>query len=564
MGLRERVALLTALAVGIPAVLLAWWAETSFEQRLVADRAEELERTGRLLIRLAAEEPFSDALADRLGEAAGLRVTLVDPTGALLGDSEIPAERIGGVESHAGRPEIRSALRGRIGVATRISRTVSLSLLYVAVPFRHGALRVSVPLGEVTAPADRLVRLAAGAAAALVLLLIVSAGLQARFVAEPLRSLRRDLEAMASGERTRPRGGREEPGEVGRLTGASHRIADRLEESRRAETTARELESAFDRLDEALALLDDDGVVRRANRAFRAWVGREDVEGHGLRPLFRDPEIGEALGRGLRGETLSREVEVGDRTALFALRPLDDGVLAVFRDLTRLRRLEGVRRDFVANVSHELKTPLTSVLGFAEPLTDPELPRDEVVRFAERILVNGTRMRRLVDDLLDLSRIEAGAWEPEPARVELGPVAASVWEDLTARSEATHPELRLDVEAAPAADVDPEALRQILRNLLDNALRHAPEGSVVTVASRREGERIRLDVSDQGPGIPEAHRERVFERFYRVDPGRSREAGGTGLGLAIVKHLVAAHGGEVDIDSRVGEGTTVRLSLPAA
>ena len=235
----------------------------------------------------------------------------------------------------------------------------------------------------------------------------------------------------------------------------------------------------------------------------------------------------------------------------------------VLRDLTRLRRLEGVRRDFVANVSHELKTPLTSVIGFAEPLTDPDLPREQVTSFAERILANGTRMRRLVEDLLDLSRIEGGSWQPEPGRVEIEPMARSVWQELDPVTESRGARLEVACDEAAAVEADPEALRQVLRNLLDNAVRHAPESSTVRVSARPVDGRVRLAVEDEGPGIPAEHRGRVFERFYRVDAGRSRASGGTGLGLSIVKHLVAAHGGEVGVDSEVGRGTAVWVTLPA-
>lgn len=564
MGLRGRVLGLTAVAVLLPGALLVAWVATSFERRLVRDEVRELERQARLLSELVEDRAFSDSLADRLGERSGYRVTLIGRSGTVLGDSRVPTQRLAEVEEHAGRPEVRAALGGEVGADTRASRTVSLSLLYVAVPHEEGVLRVATPLSEVTAPADRLVRVLAALIVGLLVLLVLTSGLQARLVTGPLRSLRRTAESMAAGEVDRPRTRGHDRNESGRLARALHGVADRLDDAVTIERHEAELDAVLDRLEEGIALVDADGVVRRANRAFRGWVGREDVEGRGLRALFRDPQISAAVARGLTGEETSEEVRVGERSLLVAVRPMGDGMLAVFRDLTRLRRLEGVRRDFVANVSHELKTPLTSVLGFAEALADPELPRDQVVNFAERILVNGTRMRRLVDELLDLSRIEKGAWQPEPRTVELEPMASSLWQYLEANSEEPGLRLEIGVEEAPTVRADPEALRQILRNLLDNARRYAPAGSAVRLRARKLDEGVRVEVSDEGPGIPEPHRERVFERFYRVDAGRSRETGGTGLGLSVVKHLVAAHGGEVGVDSRVGEGTTVWLTLPSA
>lgn len=563
MGVRERVAGLVALAVVLPASLLVLWAETDYEAELIRREADELLARGHLLAELTRERSFTDALADRIGELSELRVTLIDGSGTVLGDSEVPAARLAAVENHSGRPEVRAALEGREGTAKRASATVSLSLLYAAVPHSEGVLRVAEPLVQVTAPADRLVRTVIAGASALLLLLLVTAGLQARFLLAPLRPLRRGAQRLAGGDSARPRDRGHDRDEVGRLTTALHEVADRFEAAEKSDRRRSEIETVVDRLDEGIVLVDEEGLVRRSNRAFRRWVGREDVEGHGLRALFRDPQISAVLERALAGEQGSEEVEVGERSLLVSVRPLGEGALAVFRDLTRIRRLEGVRRDFVANVSHELKTPLTSVLGFAEPLTDPDLPREQVLEFAERILVNGARMRRLVDDLLDLSRIEAGAWEPKPGRVALDALSESIWRDLVAGAEGVEPELRVDASAAPAVRADPEAVRQILRNLLDNALRYAPEESVVQVGARPDGAMVRVEVADRGPGIPAAHRERVFERFYRMDAGRSREAGGTGLGLSIVKHLVAAHGGQVGIESRVGEGATVWFTLPA-
>lgn len=564
MRLRIRLLLVAGGAALLPAVLLFWWSRTGLHDRLLARAADDLGARARLAAMTAEGQPFDDALADRLAEAAGVRVTLVDPDGRVVGDSRVPARRISEVESHADRPEVEAALRGRVGSATRTSETVALPLLYVAVPAPRGVVRLATELPEVTAPADRAGRMALALGGGSLLLVLVLGAVLERFVAAPFRSLRADAEALAEGATDlRHRvSGDDEPAVLARTLDL---LGDRLEVAEAARRGEVELRELFDRIEEGLALVDGAGSVLRANRAFRAWAGREDVTGQHVATLFRDPEVDEAVERGLDGEEVRREVRLGDRTVRISVRPHGEGALLVLRDLTRLRRLEGVRRDFVANVSHELKTPLTSVIGYAEPLTDPDLPREQVAAFAERILANGTRMRRLVEDLLDLSRIEGGAWEPEPRRVEIAPVARAAWNELGSAPERGGARLEIACDGAPVVEADPDAVRQILRNLLDNALRHAPESSAVRVASSPAGDdRVRLEVRDEGPGIPADHRERVFERFYRVDPGRSRASGGTGLGLSIVKHLAAAHGGEVGVDSVVGEGTAVWVTLPAA
>ena len=320
----------------------------------------------------------------------------------------------------------------------------------------------------------------------------------------------------------------------------------------------------FDELEDGVAQVDREGLIVRANDAFEGWIGRSDLTGERIGSLFRDPGNVVAVQAAIAGETGSNESRIGNHTVLLTCRPDAHGALVVLRDLTRTRQLEEVRRDFVANVSHELKTPLTNVLGFSEAIAEDEEVPAGPRGFAARIVANSRRMQALVDDLLDLSRIESGAWTPEPVDLELAAIAREVWSTF---DRGPHdPGVALDV-AAPddlVVHADPDALRQILRNLLDNALRYAPASTAVSISATRDSGSVRIIVEDEGPGIPTAHLERVFERFYRVDAARSREAGGTGLGLSIVKHLVGAHGGEVGIDSEVGRGTRVWLVFPSA
>jgi signal transduction histidine kinase len=262
-------------------------------------------------------------------------------------------------------------------------------------------------------------------------------------------------------------------------------------------------------------------------------------------------------------ETEPEEVSIGDTTLSLTARPLVNGgaVVALF-DLTPIRRLEAVRRDFVANVSHELRTPLTIIGGFAETMQDPALPPKTRAEFARTILSNTQRMQRIVDELLDLSRIESGHWQPRPQRVRVGEVATDVYARIAARAAAKQISLNLDIgPGAEFVEADKTALEQILMNLVENAVRHTNEGTI-TIATRPRKELVVVSVADTGTGIPPGHLPRIFERFYRADLGRSREAGGTGLGLAIVKHLVDAHGGTVEAESEVGVGTEIRFSLP--
>jgi signal transduction histidine kinase len=236
-------------------------------------------------------------------------------------------------------------------------------------------------------------------------------------------------------------------------------------------------------------------------------------------------------------------------------------VVALF-DLTPLRRADTVRRDFVANVSHELRTPLTVIGGFAETLQTDDPPEPIRRQFASHILANTRRMQRIVDDLLDLSRIESGGWVPMPSETEVRSVAADAV--ASAYNEASKRGVQLKVEVsddAPMVWADPVAVRQVLGNLVDNAVRHTSEGSVTVFSETADGG-VAIGVRDTGGGIPAEHLPRIFERFYRVDAGRSREQGGTGLGLAIVRHLVEAHGGTLSAASEVGKGTTITATFP--
>lgn len=397
----------------------------------------------------------------------------------------------------------------------------------------------------------------------ILILLWPATRLAARRIEAEVDQAREAVDRIASGDLD-PSGSPAAAGPVGSLNRAIDRMAgevrDRVAQSERESSDLRIL---FDGLEDGLAFIDRDGLVSLCNPAFERWAGRDVSPGVRIGTLFRSPRVIHAVSAARRGESTTVEVELGEHTVLMSTRPHRSGAVIVLHDLTVMRRLEGVRRDFVANVSHELKTPLTSVVGFAEALSEGGLDPGHARDFARRILVNATRMRHLVEDLLDLSLLESGSWSPEPQPVSVGAVALEVWETLSPRVRGE--EVTLDVSGTrEPAYADPDAIRQVLRNLLDNAARYSDDDPNIAVRIRSDGEFQRVEVTDRGPGIPSVHVERVFERFYRVDPARSRARGGTGLGLAIVKHFVEAHGGQVGIDSALGSGTTLWFTLPVA
>ena len=557
-----RTTLLLAATLAIPFALFLWWTEADLRPRLENEARTSLEHQARLIRATIGTAPHTDSLADLLGEASGSRVTLIDRAGRVVGDSDVDSGRLPQIDNHSGRPEVAAALRGESGFAIRASETVALRLMYVAVPDSRGVVRVSVPLSRVDGLVVRSRQwVMAGGLTTLVLIGLLGRHL-ARFWTRPVTRLQEVLVAVGRGG-TGPRVGLEGRGAMASLGRSVDEAAARIEETISGLSRERSgLRAIFDELEDGVAQVDGDGLILRHNRAFESWIGRPGLVGERIGGLLRHPGNVAAVRSAMAGEPASNESQIGTSTVLLTATPGDRGALIVLRDLTRTRQLETVRRDFVANASHELKTPLTSIRGFAEAIAEDGGVADQARGFADRIIANTERMQALVDDLLDLGRIESGGWEPTPVAVDLETITRDAWEALDPRPREAG--VQLDFQAPGGHDLllDFEATQQIMRNLLDNAIRYAPADSAILVTVTRDGPANRIVVEDSGPGIPADQVERVFERFYRVDAARSREAGGTGLGLSIVKHLVAAQGGTVHIESELGRGTRVCLSFP--
>ncbi len=316
---------------------------------------------------------------------------------------------------------------------------------------------------------------------------------------------------------------------------------------------------------EAAAVVGTDGRVRVSNTAFDGLAPGGRAAGLTILEATRHAELSEATRRGLEGTARKLELSLGRQTFLGLLTPLLRGeVLLVLRDVTEARRLEATRKDFVANASHELRTPVSAIAGAAETLlngalSDPERTRE----FVEIIARQAERLRSLVRDLLDLSRIESGQWLVEVGPLELEPVCRRSLEAVAALAQRKRIDLGCQVAPGISARADARALEQVLVNLLDNAVKYTPDGGRVGLAAAPDGDRVVLSVSDTGPGIARHHLPRLFERFYRADTGRARESGGTGLGLAIAKHLTQAQGGEIGVESGNG-GSRFWVRLAAA
>ena len=323
-----------------------------------------------------------------------------------------------------------------------------------------------------------------------------------------------------------------------------------------------ELQAIMNSIAEGVIALTADARVLRMNTAAAELldVARPAV----LAPigtLVRHTELRDHLEESVAFTLGPREIRIGERYLRISSRLMQGGGSVVtFLDVTKLHRIEQVRRDFVANASHELKTPLTAVRGFAETLLEDDPPARLRREFLGSIRNNTIRLQNLVDDLLDLSRLESGGWIPSDEPVRLSNSAREAWEGLAPEQRAGR--VRFFVRGEGLALADPQALHQIFRNLYDNALRYTPDGGSIRVTINPNGASVEVAITDTGAGIPSSALPRIFERFYRADSGRGRDAGGTGLGLAIVRHLVQSMGGEIGAESELGRGTTIRFELP--
>jgi two-component system, OmpR family, phosphate regulon sensor histidine kinase PhoR len=554
--------LILVLTVGI----LFWLAERSLREDLVADIARGLESEARLVREaLPADSTEWQATVRRLAVQADHRITLIGRDGWVRADSDFPAGQLPPIENHGQRPEVRSALRGERGMFSRRSQTVGRLLLYVAIPGGPGVVRVAAGLDQVDEVVSRAQQAVAGAALLSLLIGSVLALAAGRSIARPLVEIGSAARAIADGAPPRfPRSGIPDIDSLVQALRQMHRqLAERFAELRREQSESAAL---VESMVEGVIAADARGHIITANSAARKILGYERDESlPDFAELFRVKGAREVVEHVTQGKPVQdREIEMEDRTLLMNARPLPTGgAVLVLHDLTELRRLESMRRDFVANVSHELKTPLTSISGYAETLLSDPLDPEMTRRFMATIAGNARRMQRLVDDLLDLAKLEAGGWQPEAEPIDIEAISHEIWNTLNDRSRTPTVDFRVEVQPdAREIEADPDAARQILTNLLENSLRYTAGGGRITCGSVRRGRGIALSVADTGSGIIPEHLPRVFERFYRSDAARSREQGGTGLGLAIVKHLVEAHGGRVSAESEPGTGTTITCWFP--
>ncbi|MEW6775639.1 MAG: ATP-binding protein [Bdellovibrionota bacterium] len=546
---------------------------------------ERLLLTSHLIEEFSSQGPHSpEELQKRVESLAAdsrARITLIATDGKVLADSAVPFEKLPAIEPHGGRPEVIEAFGQGEGSAQRHSSTVGTDLLYVARRIQVGGFPVVVRLAHPLLAVDQAVADVRGlvwsAVGIAFLLTCLLSFFLSRQVSKPVEELTAATRRLTEGDLTVRLQARSSD-ELGELARNFNRMAERLDALlARLKTEQEQAERILSTVHEGIVLLDEEDRLAAANRSF---ISMFRLEGQDLTrrlplELVRSNIVGEAVSilrdgkESFEGEFTLEEPEGTRSFELAAAQVVEGGrrrgSVLVFRDITRTERLEQVRKDFVANVSHELRTPLTSIRGYAETLAKKLTNQTPLDGFAIAIVRSAESLSALVNDLLDLSRLERPDFLLERHEGDLAEAIRSQADLFRERFAQKSIAFSVDMGGAPPrASFDRRLLEQVLSNLFDNAAKYTPAGGNVWVRLQRDARGDhRVEVANTGLGIPPQDLPRIFERFYRVDKGRSRELGGTGLGLAIVKHIIARHGGEVGVYNRSEGGCCFWFTLPA-
>jgi len=568
-------------------LVVTWYVSIALRQFYTQQMRYELTRSAHIIAQNMTQDGvlLSHEAVDRcckeLARAGDgrMRITVILPSGQVIGDSMEEASRMA---DHANRPEIMRALSQGVGDSLRPSPTLGINMMYVAIVLKGGAeniavVRAAIAATDIDDALDTirhnilLCGLAVAGAAAGVSLVI------SRRISRPIVAMERIAQAFSEGQ-LQQRVPIWSTTELQSLARALNTMACQLDERIQSMAGQRnELEAILSAMIEGVIAVDKDGQIVNVNRAAGALLGidLDQVQGLPLEEVIRDVGLRDFVRQTLDDQqphegNLSLPID-GERffhihgARLPGHQQPRGGAVIVLHDITRIHRLESLRKDFVANVSHELKTPVTSIKGFVEALLDMGLDDPEQVqRYLETVFRHADRLNAIIDDLLTLSRLEEDTDRRDIsfAVADLHAVAQSAI-DLSA-IKATGKSITVELLCTDSveAKVNAALLEQALINLIDNAIKYSDEGGSVQVRIEQRGQQIQISVVDQGIGIPEQHQARLFERFYVVDKGRSRKLGGTGLGLAIVKHIANVHQGEVGVQSRLGKGSTFFISLP--
>ena len=523
----------------------------------------------------------TDKIIDQIGKDLDLRVTFIDAKGRVLGDSELSGKELDQMENHLYRPEVQQALKGGRGESRRFSTTLQHDMLFMAYPVgkekRQGVIRLAVSLKEIKVVVYQLRKLLNVSFVIAFIFSVLIGFIASFYISTPLKKISDIAKRIAGGDYLK-RSNISTGDEIQELSNSINYMSDQIKERiSEIETNRSRFEAILLSMFEGVVVIDNSGSVRLMNDALKRLL---DVSENplGKRPLevIRNIEIQEIADKVLN---LRRDVE---SLEIHILQPLEKtlqvhatsvvkdnellGAVLVFHDITELRRLENIRKDFVANVSHELRTPITNIKGFSETLLEGALEDKENAKdFVKTINADSNRLAQLVEDLLDLSKIESGKVSLDLSSCEIKDIVDRVVTSFKKKAGECKIGIKIDIlKNLPKVCVDEKSIVQVFLNLIDNAIKYNKDGGFVKISAKEKDNFIEVSVSDSGIGIPSEDLPRIFERFYRVDKARSRELGGTGLGLSIAKHLIQSHKGQITVQSELGQGTTFVFTLPKA
>jgi len=523
-----------------------------------------------LIARNASEEV--DSLAKELGTRIGTRITVIKTDGVVIGDSEANPKDM---ENHAHRPEIAQALKGNVGTSLRYSRTINQDMLYVAIPVMEnkkiiGVIRTSLSLSMINKLISSINRKVIWAGVGIFILALIIAFISSRVFARPIDDMVNVSRQIASGNFSARLSTRTK-NELGELSNSLNLMAQKLEKL--FEETSREKEEikgVLSAMVEGVFVLDSEGRIIMANESFKRICNLSKVIGKHYWEVLRSTDLKRFVDEVMiSGKSRTIEIKIpsigGENVYVGTATPIGKRreTVVVLHDITEIKGLEKIKADFVASVSHELKTPLTTIKGFVETLEDEAVGKEEAHHFLGIIKKHTNRLINLVSDLLLLSRLEDKKQRLEIEDVDLRRLISDILAIL--RDKIDKKKLKLEClipDNLPMIKGDSFLLEQLFVNVIDNAINYTKEGKI-KLKVMPLNKKIKIEISDTGVGIPAEHLPRIFERFYRVDKTRSRELGGTGLGLSIVKHIVLTHNGKIDVKSKVGKGTTFTIILPA-
>ena len=582
MGFRTKLVLSYIFLIALITGSFYLYFSYSLQQEMIEESRANLTsqiQLARLLVMSDKQVTPPQQLAALIGAAIKARITIIAPGGTVTGDSDVGQAHLAQVENHLQRPEVQEALKNGSGSSLRYSDTLQTSMLYTAVTYGSGTsdgiIRIALPLEYISSARNTLHGLIGGATLVTTLLALLFSYALSNITSKPLRDMADAAAHIGSGG-SKAKIPVVSNDEIGKLATVLNDMSERIEDQvQRLSAEKQRLDTILRSMGEGVMVTAPDGVITMVNPAFRKLFSISgEVEGNKLVEISRHPDLLEAFNDLCKPDVneLVREIFIqpGNVTLLTHWVPLKvDGVrqgnVAVFQDISDLKKVENMRRDFVANVSHELRTPVTIIKGYAETLLDGTLESDPMsaVRFVKIIANHSERLTNLINDILTLSNLES-----KDAVLELSPldVSSTVAKAcMLLQESAAHKNITISNETIggvlPRVMADQGRLEQVVVNLLENAIKYTPNGGAVRLFAEDDGEYVKVSVADTGIGIPFKDLPRIFERFYRVDEARTREQGGTGLGLSIVKHIIQLHGGIVSVASEPGKGSQFSFTI---